>query len=199
MKTTSTNRFRTEAAFRDHVVDVLWEEGIPTMTERFIPKDGERHPLMRTDILIGRYPQSGCEATIECKISADSQSLCTGLGQALIYRQTFDADRSVICFPQDVAIPHIFLEVCDELGVGIASERTIFDVVDPNRTLRDGDCFGPAISSLRDFKQRLGAERFEDWSEEALRTFQEKLQWFADTHRAIQHQRSVLAQPSNGL
>lgn len=184
MNATASKRFVFEANFRDHLVDRLWDAGIPAITERPLSKNGDQNSLLRTDILVGRYPQ-GSEVIIECKINTDSQSLCTALGQALIYQNAFDANKSVICFPQDVMIPELFLEVCEKHEVTVTTDEALLDAVDPRRTLRNSDCFGAMSAALQGFNQCLRSKRFDQWPEDSRRILKNELRWFADLYKRL--------------
>lgn len=185
MSTTESKLFTYEAAFRDHLVDQLWNAGILAITERSVSRNAEHNSAMRTDILIGRYSQPGCEVTIECKTGTDSQSLCTGLGQALIYRRAFGADKAVVCFPRDVKVPSIFLEVCEEHGVMVASDETIVEIVDPDQSLRGSGSFEAVRAFIQDIRQRLRKERFDQWPEDALRSLLSALKPLVDIYDAL--------------
>ena len=163
------NYHPAEEVFRERLIRALDAGGIRASRETAIRCEGSTPLLLRCDITVS--PAGGVRnaAVIECKISADAQSLSTALGQALLYRRAFGADVAIICFPSQVQIPDIFLGVCRDNGILIATETVLTSILDPTGELK-------AKKTLRTLVAWLREQNPDEWSEKQREAWRSRLQ-----------------------
>lgn len=169
---------QAEFIFRDRLLNALRDAGISARKEVSMHRNWDEPYLLRADIVVGERPTAGCEAVVECKMSSDSQSLSTALGQAIIYRRAFGASRAVICFPSSIRLPGLFVEVCAANEVLITSEEDIVDALDAGGRRRVKAC-------AKEFSDWMKREPVRDWPVEQRAIWRERLQPVVDFYNEL--------------